>query len=140
MPPAAATEWDRSGLSFETIATSAPSRWAARAAWAPARPPPTTRTSCFCMDGHRGIARASLRLWYYRYDSAVRNGPRDYVSGLRPFHVRVAQVVHRASLAARAAGLADLAAELDEDEVATGASRRRDERFHFGGDRLVVPA
>src|SRR6056297_1878400 len=48
MPPSAAPVWLRTGWSFETIATSAPSSCAAIAARRPAPPAPTTITSCSC--------------------------------------------------------------------------------------------
>ena len=46
MPPSAEPEWERVGWSFETTATSAPARRASIAARIPARPAPTTTTSC----------------------------------------------------------------------------------------------
>src|SRR5204863_6414542 len=46
MPPAAATECDRTGWTLLMIATVAPSSAAARAARWPARPAPMIRTSC----------------------------------------------------------------------------------------------
>src|SRR5689334_17842965 len=45
MPPAAATEWERTGWTLEMIATDAPVCAAARAARWPARPAPMIRTS-----------------------------------------------------------------------------------------------
>src|SRR5690242_11115057 len=46
MPPWAAFECERTGCTFEIIATSAPICCAWIAARMPARPPPMTRTSC----------------------------------------------------------------------------------------------
>src|SRR3954466_3089771 len=46
MPPAAATEWERTGWTLLMIATVAPASAAARAARWPARPAPMMRTSC----------------------------------------------------------------------------------------------
>lgn len=46
MPPAAATEWDRTGWTFETTPTVAPVCAAANAARWPASPAPMIRTSC----------------------------------------------------------------------------------------------
>src|SRR3954470_12350464 len=45
IPPAAATEWLRTGWTFDRIATVAPARAAARAARWPARPAPMMSTS-----------------------------------------------------------------------------------------------
>ena len=47
LPPSAAPEWLRVGWSFEITATSAPASKASIAARIPARPAPTTTTSCF---------------------------------------------------------------------------------------------
>src|SRR4051794_41925203 len=46
MPPAAATECERTGWTLLMIATDAPASAAARAARWPARPAPRMRTSC----------------------------------------------------------------------------------------------
>src|SRR5947209_1755534 len=46
MPPCAAFECERTGWTFDMIATETPSSAAARAARWPARPAPITRTSC----------------------------------------------------------------------------------------------
>src|SRR2546423_7196002 len=46
MPPAAATEWERTGWTFEMIATDAPASAADSAARWPARPAPMISTSC----------------------------------------------------------------------------------------------
>src|SRR3954447_880522 len=51
MPPAAATEWERTGWTLLRIATDAPASAAARAARCPARPAPRMRTSCAGMYG-----------------------------------------------------------------------------------------
>ena len=50
MPPSAEPECERVGCSLETIATSAPARLASIAARMPARPAPTTTTSCRSKD------------------------------------------------------------------------------------------
>src|SRR3954447_9694990 len=67
MPPSAEPEWERVGCSLETIATSAPARLASIAARMPARPAPTTTTSCRSKDPpdpkvRKGRARAPLRI------------------------------------------------------------------------------
>src|SRR5665811_2547756 len=62
MPPAAATEWERTGWTLLTIATLAPACAAASAARWPARPAPIIRTSC------DGIGRDSITR---RYDPAA---------------------------------------------------------------------
>src|SRR3954462_12696783 len=54
MPPAAATECERTGWTLLRIATVAPASAAARAARWPARPGPMIRTSCW------GIVRSTL--------------------------------------------------------------------------------
>src|SRR5207249_2887749 len=54
MPPAAATECERTGWTLLMIATLAPARAAARAARWPARPAPIIKTSC------AGIGRSEL--------------------------------------------------------------------------------
>ena len=56
MPPSAAPEWLRVGCSLETTPTSAPYRVASMAARIPARPAPTTTTSCRTINasGNRG--------------------------------------------------------------------------------------
>src|ERR1700754_4541436 len=54
MPPAAATECERTGCTLLMIATEAPSSAAARAARWPARPAPMIRTSC------AGMARRTI--------------------------------------------------------------------------------
>src|SRR3954465_12407442 len=59
MPPAAATERDRTGCTLLMIATDAPSSAAARAARWPARPAPMIRTSCAGMG--RQLYRAVRR-------------------------------------------------------------------------------
>src|SRR4051794_12393466 len=46
MPPAAATEWERTGWTLEMMPTVAPASAAAVAARWPARPAPMIRTSC----------------------------------------------------------------------------------------------
>src|SRR4051812_11006280 len=46
MPPAAATEWERTGWTLLMMATLAPASAAASAARWPARPAPRIRTSC----------------------------------------------------------------------------------------------
>src|SRR2546423_12001426 len=69
MPPWAAFECERTGWTFDMIATETPSSAAARAARWPARPAPMTRTSCegkaaamllegsFCSPPEREVAR-----------------------------------------------------------------------------------
>ncbi len=56
MPPSAAPEWLRVGCSLDTTPTSAPYRDASMAARIPARPAPTTTTSCRTINasGNRG--------------------------------------------------------------------------------------
>src|SRR3954471_24799769 len=51
MPPAAATECERTGWTLDMMATVAPPSAAARAARCPARPAPMMRTSCAGMVG-----------------------------------------------------------------------------------------
>src|ERR1700729_4051065 len=50
MPPAAATEWERTGWTLLRIATLEPASAAASAARWPARPAPMINTSCAGMD------------------------------------------------------------------------------------------
>ncbi len=50
MPPAAATEWERTGWTLLRIATLEPACAAASAARWPARPAPMINTSCAGMD------------------------------------------------------------------------------------------
>src|SRR5437588_159982 len=57
MPPAAATECDRTGWTLLMIATVTPSFAAARAARWPARPAPMIRTSCSGMSRRTLYAR-----------------------------------------------------------------------------------
>src|SRR3954454_13809684 len=54
MPPAAATECDRTGCTLDRIATVAPASAAARAARWPARPAPMMRTSCSGIEAPSG--------------------------------------------------------------------------------------
>src|SRR3954471_8963867 len=65
MPPAAATECERTGWTLLRIATDAPSSAAAWAARWPARPAPMMRTSCAGMgylNSSTGPRRGGLRL------------------------------------------------------------------------------
>src|SRR5258706_15654133 len=72
MPPAAATECERTGWTLLMMATEAPASAAARAARWPARPAPMMRTSCAGMAlfegscygprGPRGIGLYNSRL------------------------------------------------------------------------------
>ena len=68
MPPAAATECERTGWTLLMIATDAPASAAARAARWPARPAPMMRTSCagmlwsLCTAARDGDWLASRRL------------------------------------------------------------------------------
>src|SRR5437879_5382310 len=57
MPPAAATECERTGWTLLMMATVAPASAAARAARWPARPAPMIRTSC------AGMALSERRAW-----------------------------------------------------------------------------
>src|SRR3954447_13219124 len=61
MPPAAATECDRTGWTLLMIATVAPASAAARAARWPARPAPMMRTSCagMALSKRRGESNSS---------------------------------------------------------------------------------
>src|SRR5215217_4094576 len=54
MPPAAATECERTGWTLDRIATVAPASAAARAARWPARPAPMMRTSCSGIEAPSG--------------------------------------------------------------------------------------
>src|SRR4051794_9425867 len=73
MPPAAATEWERTGWTLLMIATVAPASAAARAARWPARPAPMMRTSCEGMaPGFKGSG------WAVHH---IRRRPSDRPSG-----------------------------------------------------------
>src|SRR5277367_2343721 len=74
IPPAAATECERTGWTLLMIATLAPSRAAASAARWPARPAPMIRTSCagMAVSGGRGGAFATGTLY-----SGRTQGPAD---------------------------------------------------------------
>src|SRR3954462_7645362 len=73
MPPAAATEWERTGWTLLMIATVAPASAAARAARWPARPARMMRTSCEGMaPGFKGSG------WAVHH---IRRRPSDRPSG-----------------------------------------------------------
>src|SRR3954452_16991372 len=95
MPPSAEPEWERTGCSLETMATSAPARLASIAARMPARPAPTTTTSCRSTSAPcRDVVRERVRLgaWLARTlepciwghmrgsEDAARRGPRHSIS------------------------------------------------------------
>src|SRR5215208_1579271 len=65
MPPAAATECERTGWTLDTIATDAPPSAAASAARCPARPAPSTSTSYAgthtCPELERHLTSCSAR-------------------------------------------------------------------------------
>src|ERR1700709_2643831 len=63
MPPAAATEGERTGCTLERIATEAPVRAAASAARWPARPAPMIRTSWEGIQADL-VARGATRTLY----------------------------------------------------------------------------
>src|SRR3954470_21835250 len=93
MPPAAATECERTGWTLLMIATDAPASAAASAARCPARPAPRMRTSCAGMS-------TALRL-------EVR-GPGLYRSGsFRPAYVEGLARAADVSWTARGSGRAD---------------------------------
>src|ERR1700712_2477666 len=90
MPPAAATECERTGWTLLMIATDAPASAAARAARWPASPAPRMRTSC------AGIRCAALRL-------EVGGDGLYTARGLRPAYV--GPMVGAATVRAAATGL-----------------------------------
>src|ERR1022692_4792309 len=79
MPPAAATEWERTGWTLLTIATLEPACAAARAARWPARPAPMMSTSCDGMGrdsitrDRTGMARRA-QLTVERWVGLAQNG------------------------------------------------------------------
>src|SRR3712207_3899020 len=79
MPPAAATECERTGCTLLRMATDAPASAAARAARWPARPAPMMRTSCAGMVGESIEGRRSLGVRW-----GVRRGPAQGLSDAPP--------------------------------------------------------
>src|SRR5215216_127772 len=76
MPPAAATECERTGWTLDRIATVAPASAAARAARWPARPAPMMRTSCSGIEAPSG-GRTGPYTFASRGPSARRERGRD---------------------------------------------------------------
>src|SRR5947209_13640282 len=92
MPPAAATECERTGWTLETTATDAPACAAARAARCPASPAPMISTSCegtFSILWKRGFAGSAHPCGAHR----VGQSPLEE----RPFR-RVARELERAAV------------------------------------------
>src|SRR3954467_10723125 len=103
MPPAAATECERTGWTLLMIATDAPASAAARAARWPARPAPRMRTSC------AGMYRA-LRLEVRGHGLYTAAGFRPAYGGGAPGARTVSAIAaRRAPTAADAAGSGRLA-------------------------------
>src|SRR5438094_940959 len=97
MPPCAAFECERTGWTFDMIATETPSSAAARAARWPASPAPITRTSCWgnvaaeelllgAVELRARVDRDRLRVHDVRDPHAfeARRDRRLHVLGLRP--------------------------------------------------------
>src|SRR4051794_32949437 len=127
IPPAAATECERTGCTLLMIATDAPSSAAARAARWPARPAPMIKTSCAGMGGelYRSVPRGR------RAPRRLRRPPRRAAAegsrrvGDRPGHgrrERAADLVERHDAAQSLLGV-------DDHEGAESAQRLRAEEL-----------